>query len=109
MERMSSIGNLTDKGGLWIGRFINHDLGADVELLVNADRNGPSESDVVKIRQFLDCFREKVLAFRRRLFLGWTYYPIRIAVTTQGSLGVQFKSFLPFMRTKMIQDDGTVF
>lgn len=108
MERDTPIGKLTFAHGLWLGRHRDATLGADVELLVNGDQSGPKESEVAKIQEFLAEFQENVLALRRKLFMGWSYYPIRIAVSMHACLGVQFQSILPFFRPKLVQDNGTV-
>jgi hypothetical protein len=103
------IGCLIFHRGLWLGRYQDPRLGAAVELLVGGDATGPNGSEIATIETFLARFEENVLNFRRRLVIGWSYYPIRISVNQAGSLGVQFQSFLPFLGRKMVQDNGTVF
>jgi hypothetical protein len=109
MELDTPIGKLVCGQGLWRGRYQNERLGADVEILVEGDETGPNPNEVETIRRYLADFEENLLAFRGKLFLGWSYYPVRIAIKQYGALGVDFRSRLPFLKPKTVQDDGSVF
>jgi hypothetical protein len=108
-ERVTKIGTLVNHGGLWIGRFRNERIGADVELLVKGDASAPDDREIEQLAGFLANAEAQFRALRRKLSFGWSYYPIRITLNQEHRLGVQFQSILPFMRRKMVMDNGSVF
>jgi hypothetical protein len=103
-QRETSLGTLAYSEGLWHGKYQETWMRAAVELLIEGDNLGPSEAEIATIRAFVDKCQENILLFRRRLFMGWSYFPIRIAVNRHGTLGVEFQSVLPLLPRKTVQD-----
>jgi hypothetical protein len=75
--------------GLWVG-LVPSRYGP-VEAVLGGTPQGPKDADLASFRRFVERVDDNVAALRRRLWFGFLYQPIRIAVNNEARAGVQFR------------------
>ena len=58
------------------------------------------DGEILAVQRFVANLAEHTRTIRRSVFIGWSYYPERIAAKRNGDLQIRYRSSLRFLRSK---------
>ncbi len=93
-------------GGLWLGA-VSTKFGI-VEVFFSGSEAGPDEKQVQAYRRFAEHLDANVARLRKKIFVGFLWHPIRIAINMENRVGVQFRNRLTGNQGKLILDEAPV-
>lgn len=77
-------------GGIWIA-WLRTRYG-DLEVLLDGNEREPSPAQMQAFGRFLESFDETIRRLWGRLSPRWLFRPIRVSVSMQNIVGVQFQN-----------------
>jgi hypothetical protein len=104
MDLTSVVERLRYESGLWLAE-VTTKLGI-VEVFVDGSPEEPNRAQVEALRRFLLSSEESMTRLRRRLRFSVLYRPIRIAVTMENRVGIQFQNKITGAREHILAEEG---
>jgi len=96
----SGIGTLTFDRGRWTTRYRAAGATREIRIFLNTTEGGPMDGEILAVQRFVANLAEHTRTIRGSVFIGWSYYPERIAAKRNGDLQIRYRSSRAFCAAK---------